>query len=60
VKILGLFLMFLSYFGLERGFDLSLVGTFLLGLLFFFSEHLFAHFFFIQREKVRARYRGRR
>jgi hypothetical protein len=60
VKVLGLFLMFVSWIGLERAFDFSLIGPFLVGIFFFFSESIFSHYFFVQREKVRAKYRSRR
>lgn len=60
LKFLGLFVMFISFYGLQNGgFDLGLIGGFLVGLLLFLSEALIAHVVFIQREKVRARYRRR-
>lgn len=58
VKLLGLFLMLISGFGLEQGgLDLALIQAFFIGLFMFFSEALVAQFFFVQREKARARYR---
>jgi membrane-bound ClpP family serine protease len=60
VKVIGLFVMFISFYGLQNGgFDLGLAQAFSVGLFMFFSEALFAHFFFVQREKVRAKYRRR-
>jgi hypothetical protein len=61
VKILGLFIMFISFYCLQNNsFDWGMVQAFLVGLFMFFSEALFAHVFFVQREKVRAHYRRRR
>lgn len=58
IKVLGLFVMFISAYCLEQsGLDLGLVQAFLIGLFMYFSEAMFSHFFFVQREKVRARYR---
>ena len=60
VKVLGLFLMFISAYCLEQGgLDLGLVQAFFIGLFMFFSEALFAQLVFVQREKVRAVYRRR-
>jgi thiamine transporter ThiT len=59
MKFLGLFVMFISFYGLQRGFDLGLIGGFLVGLVLFLSEALMAHVIFVQREKVRAKYRRR-
>ena len=60
VKLLGLFLMFISAYCLEQGgLDLGLVQAFFIGLLMFFSEALIGHVCFVQREKVRAKYRRR-
>ena len=59
VKLLGLFLMFISAYCLEQGgLDLGLVQAFFIGLLMFFSEALIGHVSFVQREKVRAEYRS--
>jgi len=60
IKVLGLFVMFISFYGLQSGgFDFGLVQAFMVGGLMYFSEALFSHFFFVKREKVRARYRRR-
>ena len=60
VKLLGLFLMFISAYCLEEhGLDLGLVQAFFIGLLMFFSDALIGHISFVQREKVRAKYRRR-
>ena len=60
VKLLGLFLMFISAYCLEQGgLDLGLVQAFFIGLVMFFSEALIAHVSFVQSEKVRARLRKR-
>lgn len=60
IKFIGIFFMFLSAMGLERGFSLSLVGWFLLGLFLVCSQGIFGHLMFVEREKVRTQYRGRR
>lgn len=58
VKVLGLFVMFISFYGLQSGgLDLGLIQAFLVGTLMFFSEAIFSHVRYIQRAKVRARYR---
>ena len=60
IKLLGLFLMFISAYCLEQGgLDLGLVQAFFIGLFMFFSEALIAHVSFVQREKVRDKYRRR-
>jgi hypothetical protein len=60
VKLLGLFLMFISAYCLqEGGLDLGLAQAFFIGLLMFFSDALIGHISFVQREKVRAKYRRR-
>lgn len=58
-KVLGLFVVALSWVGLSRGFDLKLMGTLMFGIFMICSEGIFAHLMFVEREKVRARYRGR-
>ena len=60
IKFIGIFLMFLSFMGLERGFSLSLVLWFLFGLFLVCSQGIFGHLLFVEREKVRAQYRRRR
>jgi hypothetical protein len=57
IKFIGIFLVFLSAMGLERGFSLSLVIWFLFGIFLICSQAIFGHLFFIEREKVRAQYR---
>ena len=60
LKLLGLFLMFISVYCFEQGgLDLRLIQAFFIGLFMFFSETLIAQVSFEQREKVRARYRKR-
>lgn len=59
LKFIGIFLMFLSWWGLERGFSVSLVLGFLFGLFLVCSQGIFGHLLFIEREKVRAKYRRR-
>jgi hypothetical protein len=56
-KVIGIFLMFLSAYSLQQGFELTLVLWFLFGLFLVFSQAIGGHLLFIQREKVRARYR---
>jgi hypothetical protein len=60
LRVLGLFLVFVSWFGLSEQFDLKLAGTLLFGVFLICSEGLFGHLMFVEREKVRAHYRGRR
>lgn len=60
IKFIGIFFMFLSWMGLERGFSFSLVLWFLFGLFLVCSQGIFGHIMFSQREKVRAQYRRRR
>lgn len=59
LKFIGLFLMLISWWGLERGFSVSLVIWFLFGLFLVLSQGIFGHLLFIEREKVRAKYRRR-
>ena len=59
-KMLGLFIVFLSWFGLTHGFDLKLAGALLFGVFLICSEGIFTHLMFVERQKVRARYRGGR
>ena len=61
VKILGLFVMFISFYCLQNNpFDWGMAQAFLVGLFMFRSEALFSHLLFVQREKVRAQYRRRK
>lgn len=60
LRVLGLFLVFVSWFGLSEQFDFKLAGTLLFGVFLICSEGLFGHLMFVEREKVRAHYRGRR
>jgi hypothetical protein len=58
LKFIGIFLMFLSGYGLEQAFSLSLAIWFLFGLFLVCSQGIFGHLMFVEREKVRAQYRG--
>lgn len=60
IKFIGIFFMFISALALQHGFALSLVLWFLFGLFLVFSQGIFAHLMFTEREKVRAQYRRRR
>ena len=60
IKFIGIFLMFLSFWSLERGFSLSAILWFLIGLFLVCSQGLFSHLMFVQHEKVRAQYRSKR
>lgn len=61
IKFIGLFFMFLSWMAQSAGgFDFKLCLWFLFGLFLVYSQGLFGHLMFLEREKVRARYRGRR
>lgn len=57
LEFIGIFLMFLSGYGLEQGFSLSLAIWFLFGLFLVSSQGIFGHLMFVEREKVRAQYR---
>ena len=60
VKLLGLFLMFISAYCLEQGgLDLGLVQAFFIGLCMFFSEVLISHVSFMSCEKGFLRHKGR-
>jgi len=59
-KVIGFFLVFVSWFGLSQEFDLKLAGALLFGAFLICSEGLFGHLMFMEREKVRSRYRSRR
>lgn len=60
IRFIGIFLVFLSLMGLERGFRLSLLVWLLFGLFLVCSQGIFGHLMFVEREKVRAQYRRRR
>jgi len=57
IRLIGLFVMLLSGFGLEQAFDLQLALIFLFGLFLVCSEGIFGHLMFVEREKVRSHYR---
>jgi membrane-bound ClpP family serine protease len=60
VQIIGLFVMFISFYCLQDNpFDWGMVQALGIGVLLFCSEALVNHFSFVQREKVRAHYRRR-
>lgn len=60
VKLLGLFLMFISAYSFqEGGLYLGLIKAFFISLFMFFSDAIIDHISFVQREKVRAKYRRR-
>jgi len=59
MKWLGFLLIFLSCYNFEQGqYSAKLILMFFLGLLLLCGKPLFDHFFFAQREKVRAQYRS--
>jgi hypothetical protein len=60
IKVLGLFFVLIGAVSLERGFSLSSLGFFLLGLFLVCSKDIFGHLFFVEREKVRAQYRNKK
>ncbi len=60
IKFIGIFLMFLSAMGLDKGFSVSLLIWFLFGLFLVCSQGIFGHLMFVERQKVRAEYRRRR
>lgn len=60
IKLIGMALMFISAYCLQSGFELSELLWFVLGLFLVCSQGIFGHLLFIQREKVRAKYRRRR
>lgn len=60
IKFIGILLMLVSAVSLEQGFELSLVLWFLFGLFLVLSRGICSHLLFVEREKVRAKYRRRR
>jgi len=60
IKFLGILIVFLAWYGLSIEFDLKLVGQMIIGILLICSEGLFTHVLFVEREKIRSEYRGRR
>lgn len=60
IKFIGIFLVFLSAVGLERGFSLNALIWLLFGLFLVCSQGIFGHLLFVEREKVRALYRRKR
>lgn len=58
-KVIGMFLVFVSWFGLSQSFDLKLAGSLLFGIFLICSEGIFGHLMFMEREKVKAHYRRR-
>jgi hypothetical protein len=59
IRLIGLFVMLLSGYGLEQAFDLQLALIFLFGLFLVCSEGIFGHIMFVEREKVRSHYHRR-
>lgn len=59
IRLIGLFVMLLSVYGLEQAFDLQLALIFLFGLFLVCGEGIFGHIMFVEREKVRSHYRRR-
>ncbi|MBU3579747.1 hypothetical protein ICN17_06975 [Polynucleobacter sp. 73C-SIWE] len=60
IKFIGIFFMFISVLALQHGFTISLALWFMLGLFLVFSQGIFSHIMFAQREKVKAQYRSKR
>jgi hypothetical protein len=61
MKWLGFLLIFLSCYNFEQGeYSAKLIFMFLLGLMMVCGRPLIEHLFFVEREKVRAQFRGRR
>ena len=61
IKFIGIFFMFLSWAAQSAGgFDFKLCLWFLFGLFLVFSQGIFSHMMFTERQKVRAQYRRRR
>lgn len=60
IKFIGIFLMFLCFWSLERGFSFSAILWFLIGLFLVFSQGIFSHLMFVEREKVKTQYRRKR
>lgn len=58
IRLIGLFVMLLSGYGLEQAFDSQLALYFLFGLFLVCSEGIFGHIMFVEREKVRNHYRS--
>ena len=57
IQFTGIFFMFISILALQHGFAINLLLWFLLGLFLVFSRGIFGHILFIERQKVRSRYR---
>ena len=60
IRFIGIFLILVSWIGLERGFSFSALLCLLFGVFLVFSQGIFSHLMFVEREKVRAQYRRRR
>lgn len=60
IRLLGLLFVFLSCYSLSQQFDIKSFGMLIFGLFLICSEGIFAHLMFVEREKVRARYRSKR
>jgi len=60
IKFIGILFMFLSWMAQSAGgWDLGLCLWFLFGLFLVCSQGIFSHLMFVEREKVRSRYRRR-
>ena len=60
IKFIGLVFMFLGWAAQSAGgFDVKLCLWFLFGLFLVCSEGIFSHILFVQREKIRSKYRRR-
>ena len=57
IKFIGIFFIFIAWVSLSNEFSLSSSLWFLFGLFLVFSQSIFGHLLFVQREKVRAQYR---
>lgn len=60
IRAIGLFLVFLSWYGLSMEFDLKLLGSLVFGILMYCSEDVFSHFMSIEREIVHSECKHRR
>lgn len=60
VKLLGLFFVLIGVNGLNYQFNLSSLSQCIFGVFLVCSKDIFGHLLFVEREKVRARYRRQR
>lgn len=60
IKLLGLLFVLIGANGLNYQFNLASLSQCVFGVFLVCSKDIFGHLLFVQREKVRARYRRSR